>query len=377
MTELLSVRDKLLRYNGILPLIDASVKQNSILIIEPTDWHGEVIAPVVNYFIKLGFWVDVVVSNKNYTNDLLIDVITKPEKVRLFHLFLPSALSDELFRYNMRRYKHIFLTSTDDFTGVYYPRLFKTNYCDKFTKNNIFYIEHQWERFKKLTTPKERKQFIKNAFALHKFPYSKDTKVPYLSPTFYANVRVKPKNAKTRFLVAGRFDSKCRNMKLLLNILNVLKKSGISNFHLDIVGRVGNEPLSPEFGHFANNVTVWGDVTNSQLYTIAKNTDFVLALLSENNKEHVFDYTTNKTSGSFGLSLGFLKPVILNEVFAAAHGFTKDNAVLYSGDNLESAVIHAIDLKQRQYKKLCKNLRKKKKQQEKETLSNLQIFMGI
>ena len=69
MTDLLTIRDKLLRYPGIMPMIESDVPDKSVLVIEPTNLHGEVIPPVVNYFLKMGFHVDVVVSDKNYTND--------------------------------------------------------------------------------------------------------------------------------------------------------------------------------------------------------------------------------------------------------------------------------------------------------------------
>ena len=63
MTDLLTIRDKLLRYPGIMPMIESDVPDKSVLVIEPTNWHGEVIPPVVNYFLKMGFHVDVVVSD--------------------------------------------------------------------------------------------------------------------------------------------------------------------------------------------------------------------------------------------------------------------------------------------------------------------------
>lgn len=377
MMDLLDLRDKILRYPGIMPMIDSYVHSNHVLVIEPTNWHGETLPPVINYFLKLGFYVDVVVSDKNYTNELLKNVIINEKKVRVFHMFLPSALSDELFRYNMRRYKYIFLTSTDDFTGAYYPKLFKDNYCSKFTKNNVFFIEHQWKRFKTLTSPKERKYYLTHAVALHKFPYSKDVRVPFLSPTFYSNVKMCRKNDITTFLVAGRFDAKCRDMNLLLKTLSKLEKAGIKNFHLNIVGRIGTEPLSPQFARYSKNVSVFGDVTNAQLYEIAKKSDFVLGLLSPNNRDHVIDYTTNKTSGSFGLSVGFLKPIILNEFFAIKHDFSNENALLYDEDNLEKAVIRAIKLGMSDYKRMCKSLFIKKRQQEQESLNNLKQLINI
>ena len=185
------------------------------------------------------------------------------------------------------------------------------------------------------------------------------------------------KNDITTFLVAGRFDAKCRDMNLLLKTLSKLEKAGIKNFHLNIVGRIGTEPLSPQFARYSKNVSVFGDVTNAQLYEIAKKSDFVLGLLSPNNRDHVIDYTTNKTSGSFGLSVGFLKPIILNEFFAIKHDFSNENALLYDEDNLEKAVIRAIKLGMSDYKRMCKSLFIKKRQQEQESLNNLKQLINI
>ena len=77
------------------------------------------------------------------------------------------------------------------------------------------------------------------------------------------------------------------------------------------------------------------------------------------------------------MSVGFLKPIILNELFAHKHGFSKENAILYNNDDLEQAVIRALSLTGKDYKKMCRSLLKKKQTQEKESLENLRRLMHI
>jgi len=67
------------------------------------------------------------------------------------------------------------------------------------------------------------------------------------------------------------------------------------------------------------------------MYNEISESDFFLALIDQASVQY-----TNKASGSYQLSYGFLKPLVLHRKFADVLDFNDENSVLYN-DNSELA----------------------------------------
>ena len=92
------------------------------------------------------------------------------------------------------------------------------------------------------------------------------------------------------------------------------------------------------------------------MYDEIEKADFILSAY-EDNPEHR-KYITSKTSGTFQLVYGFLKPIIIRENFAAINGFNPTNAILYSQDSQYSdAMIRAINIPSEEYRQIQLNLK--------------------
>jgi len=80
--------------------------------------------------------------------------------------------------------------------------------------------------------------------------------------------------------------------------------------------------------------------------------DFFLALIDQASVEY-----TNKASGSYGLSYGFLKPILLHRKFSNVLGFTDENSILYNDNsNLSDAMEECINMSNDDYWTLISSL---------------------
>ena len=70
------------------------------------------------------------------------------------------------------------------------------------------------------------------------------------------------------------------------------------------------------------------------------------------------DFTANRTSGTKQLSLGFLKPCIIERSVAEYYGFTDRNAIIYDDGNLTMAVERAICMSEEEYQDMVSELEK-------------------
>jgi hypothetical protein len=64
---------------------------------------------------------------------------------------------------------------------------------------------------------------------------------------------------------------------------------------------------------------------------------------------------TNKASGSYQLSYGFVKPLVIHRKFCTVGRFTEANSVIYD-DALCPAVEKAVNMSRREYEVMTRNL---------------------
>lgn len=70
------------------------------------------------------------------------------------------------------------------------------------------------------------------------------------------------------------------------------------------------------------------------------------------------DFSSNRTSGAKQLSLGFLKPCIIEKCVADHYGFTDRNAVIYEEGKMDEAVIRAASMTEKEYREMVSELEK-------------------
>ena len=85
------------------------------------------------------------------------------------------------------------------------------------------------------------------------------------------------------------------------------------------------------------------------MYKLVEKCDFIIPYLNPDDPQHDW-YVQTGTSGSFQLSYGFLKPIIVHSKFAVHHGFNDENSFVYaSNEELLSKMINAIEQNEQEY----------------------------
>lgn len=308
------------------------IQKNSVLLIESNNFHSETLPGIARYFIDLGYNVDILLSY--YENKLNPFDRYRFKKIRIKpiqNFDIRKVLKDS----RLKKYAAVFFNSD----RVNYQKddsyqYFKESAIDE--KKKIYMLHHP-EAFQATNT---------NRCMLGNFDFIGETPPAIIVPTYYGNVKIKPKNEITSFVVIGNIDQKRKNFDLLLKTITQLKSQNIDNFKINVIARVGQLEI-PEA--IKKHIAFKGKLTYSEMYCEIENADFILALLDSSIPEHR-RYLTKGISGTILLSYGFRKPCIVEKEFANQYGFTNKNSLIYSNKiDFHDALIKAINIDKTQY----------------------------
>ncbi|MDR2602094.1 MAG: hypothetical protein LBC53_06555 [Spirochaetaceae bacterium] len=138
-------------------------------------------------------------------------------------------------------------------------------------------------------------------------------------------------------------------MELLFDACAVLKNKGIRGFSVSVIGGVYID-IPPEH---KDVIKALDSLPYRQMYDEIENSDFILALIDRASLRYI-----NAASGSYQLSLGFERPIVLNERFACAVGFTRENSVIYEqNSDLADAMAFAAEMSAVEYARMASALK--------------------
>lgn len=344
---------------------DFKPRENSVLLIEPNPYHGEIQPGFVKYFQDLGYNVDIFMRLENYLENPFVNYTKNPPR-----MFFGTAPVIRRWVNSLRgnEYEYVFLSSSafwnwpDEYFGRYIDYL---GIMPK-SKNGILMIEHNAVPYlKKYDEVKYLKE--NRVFAL-----TENNGIPRLNPHYFGEFQGKKFDPYfINFVVVGGINASCKNHWLLLDTVNKLAQSGLTNFKVYVIGK-GKINIPRKIKQY---ISVLGRLNYADMYKTVNNSDFILALLDPNNPDHN-RYKTGTTTGSFQLSLGFNKPLVIEKSFAEHYGLNSTNAIVYSGDDLEKAMLSAIKTKADEYQKKCKKLSKLELDIYSESLKNLKKAIG-
>ena len=122
-------------------------------------------------------------------------------------------------------------------------------------------------------------------------------------------------------------------------------------------------------------------VSYERLFNIVYSSDFIIISLDPNNEMDKI-FKNKKVTGAAQLSLGFIKPALINEYFCENYGMSKENSLIFDETNFYKVMKDAILLNNQKYKKMQMNLielAEKAKQKSimnvKETFKSLSIHL--
>ena len=319
-----------LRKSNITCFLKHQVKKNTLLVTDPTLGHGEVMPGIIKYCLDLGFNVEVLITeDKNQEKPF-----TMFKNLKIFS-FEPKAYMKILTSDKLNEYKKVIFTSSRIYCGdnADYNEQFIFDYLGehKIEDDKILFIEHHLD----LPTQEEKQKY--NFVGLPEISANFGMKM--VNPHYFGKNRNKNKNKTTRFVVTGSIQEKRKNHLLLIDAIQGLLDKKIYNFEIIVIGR---GKLEIKNNKIRDKIKFTGRITYEKMYKIITDCDYILGLLDPNNTLHD-RYVKYGTSGTFQLSYGFLKPLIINEKFAISHGLNDSNSIIYKDNNLLEAMECAIN----------------------------------
>lgn len=324
-------------------------KRGEILYIEPSDAHGEIAPGYLYYFIKAGYRVDVVLDSAVAEEHPLCGMLPHPS-IRLFStnvFFLKKWLS-VIAR---RNYKLIFISTSQLYQkdGSLFCNEFES-FCVE-NANRLLLVEHNLNNVPHSMAEYDLYRQGKLSVITN---FNRDKHLLELNPSYFGSFPEKEEKAnKPVFLIVGGFDLSRRNPRLVIDAIRFLLKKGYDQFEVVAVGSENFGELPQDIQSF---IHIRGRVNYPDMFSEMCRADFFLPLFDPTLEEHI-KYKETVSSGSIQLILGFSVPALIDETFATAYGFNKENALLYCDNQLGERMVEAIQMNQEEWSQMRENIK--------------------
>lgn len=309
-----------------------TIRKNSVLLVEPNAYHGEILPGFVKYFQDLGFNVDLILRYKNYDDSPFLDF-------KNLNIIPSSSVNMRTLLKNkkIKKYEHCLLTSSALWdNNFYFGSFLKFLGFTPNIKKEVMLVEHNImpciEEF-------NEEYYLKNNKL---FTLSGMSNTLMLNPHYFTEKINFTKNFITIFITSGH---DIKGLDLIFETTKKLLETNYSNFKIFIIGKKIRIPQQ-----FNTNISSLGYVSFKKMYDLLYKSDFILPMLDPNNDKHK-KYLNQTTFGARQQCLGFLKPMLINEVFAKVYDFDDTNAIAYKENDLYEAMKQAIEMTQEDYSK--------------------------
>lgn len=329
-----SIKNKERTFNNFLKIDDS---QNSVLITLFEIEHLECLPGFINYFINLKFKVDILIR------DVSIESIEKLKPTKYIRIFQYKNIDEiknniQLIKNITRKYKFLFLLTLEIEKINFYKELGFYNH-----PNSLFIIHHINELF---SVGIERYILENKVFSLI------DTKtILYLNPSYFGHFKLSfKKNKKVKFFITS---TKYRNYEPFLKGIEFLKNNSL-DFEINVVGRCGKFGIEDVPKELRKYFQFYSKIPYQKLYEIVLASDFIILNLYPRTEDDIYKFY--RATGSAQLSYGFCKPALVEKSFSSIYKFTDKNSIIYSNNDISSAMMKAIKISNIKYSILCKNL---------------------
>ncbi len=324
------------------------VSENSVLIIEANNCHGETIPGYIKYLYDLGYQTDVIVMHKIFKENPFVYL---PHKYYNNIFSLQSHdLSQFLQSDKIMKYSYVIVNSNYLYCGLTeetHPSFFVFFKNIKRPKYGYIVVEHHLDKINQSMLKQNR------VIQLADFKNNGLNTAVFCNPNYFGNIKPHTKNKITNFITIGELSYARRNISLLINGISELVQKGCTDFKVTVIGSGSLDNLPDNIKEY---IDIKGRIPYKKMFCELENSDFFLTLLDSENIEHD-RYIKDGTSGSFQLIYGFCKPCVIPEKFAEFHYFNKENSIIYKDNKgFTEALINCIETDNIKYDNLCKNL---------------------
>ena len=314
------------------------IRKGSILMIETNNYHGDTMPGMARYFVDLGYYVDILLSPKEF--DINPFSRYKYKKIRIFRSDL-SQTKTILENKIVEKYDYIYFNSDRvNFSRDYSYRYFKSKYL---TNEKCLYMLHHPEDFRTLEG--------KKCFTLWEFENFKG--VDAIFPAYFGEFQIKNSRLQTKFVVIGNIDRSRKDFTLLLTGVTSLLKQKINDFHISVIARKGDIEIPKAL---VQHISFKGSLSYPEMYKEIDDADYILPLLNSDIEDHL-RYVTQGISGTIILSYAFRRPCVIENTFAKFYQMNERNSIIYKDSNcFEEALKKAIHTNFETYTDMQSNL---------------------
>ena len=344
LPELYSI-NKILSNNNI-------INQNNILILEAHLFHYECTPGFAKYFIDLGFNVDIIIHRIGITSFCFFG---QKNRIRIFFYENIEYLKNnsDYFSLIAKKYNHILIETIE-------PNSFEL--YEKLNFNKTLFVFHNLNFLNNF-----KLQILKNyqLLSLGNLPFTKK-----VNPHYFGPLKLIKKNRITTFFITSTI---YRSYKFLILAAKKIKEECIK-FHIIVVGKVKTFSQKDIPLTLKNNFTFKYRISYFELYKEVYRSDYIIINLNPNIKADR-QFKKTRLTGSAQLSYGFLKPVLIHEDFADFYNFSSSNSMIYNSFNFTRVMRDAINMGNKNYRNMQKNLFLLSKIIYKESLLNLKSYI--
>lgn len=349
-------------YRSYRRFISFSPTEKTILIVEPNEYHAEILPGYVKYFQDLGFKV-VLITRKENLDSLLFSRFIDAWLPRI-HCMNPFFMKASLNSKKISEYELVFISSNifgekNGYWGSYFQYLNNTPKG----RNGYLTVEHSLGFM-----PESPHEIVDRTRIVMLTRCERNGFVyPMVNPHYFGNVKMTKLNKERVFITVGAVNSRNRDFSGLVLAVNKLVADGISNFTVLVVGRISDNYND---ARLPSQIKLLGHANFHDLYKLMEKADFFLMLLDADNEGNR-RYLDGETTGSRQLILGFAKVPLIQKEFAKAYGLTGNNAIIHQDNRLDIPMKKAINLSDEEYNEKRKNLLMLSEQIYQESLDNL------
>lgn len=341
------------------------LRQNSVLLVETNDTHGEVIAGFLGYFRELGFAVDILINGeilkeRPFCRADLCGVDVFSCYFGAFSWFFDSA--------RFARYAHVVLLTSAGYRYIdgSASASVVSHYGLERKARSLFVVEHELrdvERFDE--------QGLLAAGRL--LTLGRLGRGVFVAPVSFGERSVGNEiprcGTSSSFIVVGGIQRDRKNHAALVAAVRSLLREGLFP-RVTVVGSGDLDALPDDIRPFFE---ITGRLPYPEMFARVEAAGFFLPLLDHTNPAHE-RYVTTGVTGSAQLIYAFAKIPVIEPHFASFYGFSDENAIVT--DNLADGMASAMKMSDADYRQRQAALQKLAQELKGQSLENLRRILG-
>jgi hypothetical protein len=342
------------------------IRKNHVLLVELNKCHGECLPGMAEYFLKLGYYVDVLMNS----NEAFLEPFSDFKNKRLALYSEEQQVIKEILSSDfIKNYKYVYFNSANVFSK---PVITISEYLEgklKYPKEKVIVMSHDSSSYDKILFNSEKLEIV----SLLDLAGYDGKRYKAVNTHYFKEIKSHKKNEVTRFIVIGNIQSSRKNHSNLIDTVSKLVANNITNFKIIVVARSGKIDIPEALQKFFE---FKGKLSYGQMYKELEQSDFFLTLFDPENAEHD-RYLYSGASGSYQLIYGVNLPCLIPHKFQAkVNGFNNFNSVGYKDNSdLITAMKSAIDMTEDEYVVYKKNLKVLEEQIYNKSLENLKELL--